>query len=68
MSLHSSKFTGFAELRRLYRDSPIACQSGETKWFFSAGREFGLWSLTAHGFGLHFSIIGPFKLIRQEVR
>jgi hypothetical protein len=50
---------GYIELRRRYRGD--YSHDGETKWFFTAGREFGLWYLTAHGFGLYFSIIGPFR-------
>jgi hypothetical protein len=35
---------------------------GESRWFWTAGREFGLWYLTVHGFGLYFTVIGPFGL------
>jgi len=51
---HFEHLTGFLSLRRL-----LDC---ETRWFWTAGREFGLWYLTAHGFGLYFSVIGPFKV------
>ncbi len=45
---------GYATLRTL--------EAGETRWFASAGREFGLWYLTLHGFALSLSIIGPFQI------
>ena len=44
---------GFLSFRRL--------GSGYTRWFWTAGREFGLWFCTVHAFGLQFEIIGPFK-------
>lgn len=52
------RMTGYISLCRLTR--------GETRWFFTAAREFGLWYVTAHGFGLFFSIIGPFRLIKGD--
>ena len=30
------------------------------------GREFGLWYLTLRGFGLYFSVIGPFTLEKRS--
>jgi hypothetical protein len=43
---------GYVSFRRLSR--------GESRWFRTAGREFGLWYVTVHAFGLYFGIIGPF--------
>lgn len=48
------RLTGFIQLRRLDHD--------ETTWFFSKGREFGLWYLTIHAKYLRFEIIGPFSI------
>ncbi len=59
MSIYGNRFTGFVQLRRLHRS--------ETRRFFTAGREFGLWYLTAHFCGVLFSVIGPFKLKRGSV-
>lgn len=47
------RLTGFIQLRRLDHD--------ETPWFFSKGKEFGLWYLTIHAKYLRFEIIGPFQ-------
>ena len=52
---------GYIEFRRLLKDNKLSMHSGESKWFATAGREFGLWYLTVHGFGLYFSVIGPFS-------
>ena len=52
--------TGHIEIRKLIRANAIACMMGETRWFATAGREHGLWYCTLHGFGMRFSIIGPF--------
>ena len=46
------RFTGYLSLRRL--------TAGESRWFATAGREFGLWYLTIHAGLLYFGIIGPF--------
>lgn len=59
------KLTGWLQLRRLIKPNAICCTGGETRWFATAGREFGLWYVTIHGFGLHFSIIGPFRIVRH---
>ena len=34
--------------------------AGETRWFASCSREFGLWMLSLKGFGLSMEVIGPF--------
>jgi hypothetical protein len=47
------RMTGYLQLRRLDR--------WETTWFWSASREFGLWSLTIHAGWFRFEIIGPFR-------
>ncbi len=52
---------GYFELRRRSRGDHQSLP-GETPWFATAGREFGLWYLTLHGFGLVLSIIGPFRV------
>ena len=51
--------------RRLIKPNDLCKRAGETRWFATAGREFDLWYLTLHGFGLYFSIIGPFTWRRQ---
>ncbi len=56
---------GYISLRRLIPDNALCCMPGETRWFASAGREFGLWYLTLHGFGLYVGIIGPFEFGRK---
>jgi hypothetical protein len=61
------RLTGWLQLRRLIKPSAISCTCGETQWFATCGREFGLWHLTLHGFGFHFSVIGPFRLVRATV-
>ena len=57
MTLSMERMTGYLRLGRLDR--------GMTPWFATAGREFGLWFVTLHGFGFEFSVIGPFKLRRR---
>lgn len=57
---------GYIEFRRLYKGD--ATHIAETRWFWSAGREFGLWSLSIHAFGLYFMIIGPFQFRVPKVR
>lgn len=57
VSLWHDRFTGYIDMRRLIQT--------ETGWFASAGREFGLWYVMLHGFGLHFGVIGPFRLKRE---
>ena len=47
------RFTGFIQLRCRY--------DGETPWFWSRGREHGLWWVTIHAGWLHFEVIGPFR-------
>lgn len=54
LSVHSMpNRTGYIELRTLQR--------GESRWFWSAGSEHRVWFLHAHGFGMFFCIIGPFR-------
>lgn len=55
---------GYIEFRRLFRGD--YSHMGETRWFWTAGREFGLWYLTVHAFGLYFSMIGPFQFRTKE--
>jgi hypothetical protein len=62
------RLTGYLQLRRLIKRNVIQCMEGETRWFATTGREFGLWYVTLHGFGLHFSIIGPFRMVRHASR
>lgn len=62
MALTFTPKRGFIEFRRLLKPNNVSMHSGETRWFATAGREFGLWYLTLHGFGLHFNVIGPFKV------
>lgn len=45
--------TGYLSLRKRHHS--------ETKWFWTAGREFGLWFLTVHAGLLVFQVIGPFR-------
>ncbi len=47
---------GYVSLRRL------VSRCDETRWFCTAGSEFGLWFCTLNGFGLHFEVIGPFEV------
>ncbi len=35
--------------------------AGESRWYVSHGREFGLWWFDVRGFGLMFEAIGPFR-------
>ena len=52
---------GYASFRRLIPENKMSCHEEETRWFWTAGREFGLWYLTVNGFGLHLELIGPFS-------
>lgn len=58
------KWTGYIHLSKLFRGG--ASRNGDTPWFFTSGREFGLWYLTVHAKWVKFEIIGPFR--RVEVR
>lgn len=56
---------GYIGLRRLIKANPVTCMCGETRWYFGADRDYGLWHMAVHGFGLRFEVIGPFTLGRR---
>ena len=68
MTFMSERMTGWFQIRRLIKPNTLSMTCGETRWFATAGHEFGLWYVTLHGFGLHFGIIGPFGMKRQAAR
>ena len=56
---------GYISLARRYKGD--SCHMGDTPWHFSTSRDFGLWSLSVHGFGLRFEVIGPFRFALRKV-
>jgi hypothetical protein len=41
---------------------------GETRWHFGADRDYGLWHVAIHGFGLRLEVIGPFTVEASRAR
>lgn len=64
LSLFSDRFTGYAKICLLERSKELGRYS-DPRWYFSAGREFGLWSLTLHAGFFRFEVIGPFQIRRS---